>query len=86
MYTWGIGNRGQLGHGVFANESFPRLVQFDTENKDEDDFVYSISCGQEHMAVQFCKRQFILINYSLNLSNFILLSFIIRFRQRGATF
>ncbi|XP_026470978.1 RCC1 domain-containing protein 1-like [Ctenocephalides felis] len=27
VYSWGVGSRGQLGHGEISNERFPRLVE-----------------------------------------------------------
>jgi len=62
VYTFGAGNKGQLGHGLAANEHFPRLLE-ELHRTGRD--VHQVACGNNctlilagvynpHSLVQIC--------------------------------
>eukprot|EP00742_Colponemidia_sp_Colp-10_P007271 GILJ01007817.1.p1 GENE.GILJ01007817.1~~GILJ01007817.1.p1 ORF type:complete len:862 (-),score=71.89 GILJ01007817.1:172-2757(-) len=52
VYTWGLGFRGQLGHGEYNSENLPKEVTFDTP-------IENVACGGLHtMAVSRDHRVF----------------------------
>lgn len=53
MYTFGLGQFGQLGHGTFIFESrVPRLVEHFKKGR-----AYQVACGENHTAVITGKSQ-----------------------------
>ena len=50
VYTWGWGNSGQLGHGVFDSELSPRYVNLERYTKHKEK-VIQIAAGYSHTLI-----------------------------------
>jgi alpha-tubulin suppressor-like RCC1 family protein len=47
LYTWGLGNYGNLGHGTTNDESLPKWVKWFAEQESQEDVV-AVSMGAKH--------------------------------------
>eukprot|EP00899_Mesostigma_viride_P002075 jgi/Mesvir1/11869/Mv00215-RA.3 len=50
LYTWGVGDKGLLGHGVTMDMAVPRVVEALTAASPGDPRVEQVACGSHHTA------------------------------------